>query len=85
MVRSMTITNARQQLLSLNLDQKETIAVTKHGKPVYALMDWDVYESISETLDILSDPKLVEQLQRSMREVDRGELISHEDLERELG
>jgi PHD/YefM family antitoxin component YafN of YafNO toxin-antitoxin module len=84
-VRTMSISDARRQLTSLDLDREETVAVTNRGKRVYALMAWDVYESLSETLDILSDPALVEQLQKSMREADQGELVSHEEVMRELG
>ena len=85
MLRTMTISDARRQLTSLDLNRDETVVVTSRGKRVYALMAWDVYESLSETLDILSDPNLVEQLQKSMREADRGELVSHEEVLRELG
>jgi prevent-host-death family protein len=85
MVKDMTISDARKRLTSLNLNQEETIAVTSRGKRVYALMTWDLYESLSETIDILSDPELVEQLHRSMREADNRELISHEEIVQELG
>ena len=85
MIRTMTISDARKKLTSLDLNREETVAVTSRGKRVYALMAWDVYESLSETLDILSDPDLVEQLQQSMKEADQGELVSHEEVMRELG
>ena len=85
MVRTMTISDARRRLTSLDLNREETVAVTSRGKRVYALMAWDVYESLSETLDILSDPDLVEQLQKSMREADQGKLVSHEEVLGELG
>ena len=75
MVKDMTISDARKRLTSL----------TSRGRRVYALMTWDLYESLSETIDILSDPELVEQLHRSMREADNGELISHEEIVQELG
>jgi len=71
----MTISDARKRLTSLDLNQEETTAVTSRGRRVDALMTWDLYESLSETIDILSDPELVEQLHRSMREADNGELI----------
>ena len=85
MVKEMTISDARKRLTSLDLDQEETIAVTSRGRRVYALMTWELYESLSETIDVLSDPELVEQLQKSMREADNGELISHEEIVQELG
>lgn len=85
MVKDMTISDARKRLTSLDLNQEETIAVTSRGRRVYALMTWDLYESLSETIDIMSDPELVGQLHRSMREADNGELISHEEIVQELG
>lgn len=85
MVRTMSISDTRKQLTSLDLKREETVAVTSRGKPVYALITWDLYESLSETLDILSDPELVKELQKSMREADRGKLVSHEEVMRELG
>jgi len=85
MVKDMTISEARKRLTSLDLDQEETIAVTSRGRRVYALMTWELYESLSETIDVLSDPELVGQLQKSMREAANGELISHEEIVQELG
>ena len=85
MVRDMTISDARKKLTSLDLNREETVAVTSRGRRVYALMPWDLYESLSETLDILGDPELFEQLQKSMLEADQGELVSHEEVMRELG
>jgi len=85
MVKDMTISDARKRLTSLDLNQEETIAVTSRGRRVYALMTWDLYESLSETIDIMSDPEFIEQLHRSMREADNGELISHEEIVQELG
>jgi prevent-host-death family protein len=81
----MTISDARKQLTSLDLNQEETIAVTSRGKRVYALMNWEMYESLEETLDILGDAELIKQLQKSMREANEGNLISHSDILRELG
>jgi PHD/YefM family antitoxin component YafN of YafNO toxin-antitoxin module len=33
----------------------ETITVTRHGKPVMAILPWDLYESLMETLEVMSD------------------------------
>jgi antitoxin YefM len=45
-----------------------TVAVTIRGKPVLAIMTWEDYQSILETLEILGDSKAVEQLSRSIQE-----------------
>jgi len=85
MVRNMTISDARKRLTALKLDKEETVAVTSRGKRVLALMPWDTYESVAETLEILGDAKLMAQLRRSVREADAGKLMSHDEIVRELG
>ena len=53
-----------------------TVAVTRRGKPVLAIMTWDDYQAIMETLEILDDDKAVEQLCKSIRDVKEGKTIS---------
>jgi antitoxin YefM len=52
-----------------------TIAVTRRGKPVLAIMTWEDYQSILETLEIISDDEAVERLRRSIKEVKEGKQI----------
>ena len=76
--KKLTISEAREQLTSLpeQLDrQPGAVAVTRRGKPVLALLPWDVYESIVETLEIMGDEALMAELRRAMREVSAGEAI----------
>ena len=44
-----------------------TVAVTRRGKPVLAIMAWDDYEAILETLEVLSDDEATEQLRHSIQ------------------
>ena len=53
-----------------------TVTVTRRGKPVLAIMSWEDYEAILETLDILSDGDAVEQLRKSIRDVKQHETLS---------
>ena len=90
MTRSMPIIEARQKLTALpeELDKKpETgaVAVTRRGKPVLAIMSWDVYESIVETMEILSDEKMMSSLRQSVREIAAGKGISWKQAQKELG
>jgi antitoxin YefM len=48
------------------------ITVTRRGKPVLAVMSWNLYESIVETLEILGDEALVAELRQGIREVEAG-------------
>jgi antitoxin YefM len=66
-------------------DNPARVAVTRRGKPVLAIMTWGDYQSILETLEILSDDKSVEQLRRSIKEVKEGKAIPWEKARRRLG
>jgi antitoxin YefM len=76
--RELTTVNARRELTKLP-EQLETnpatVAVTRRGKPVLAIITWEDYLSIVETLEILSDNDAVEQLRRSIKEVTEGKQI----------
>ena len=61
-----------------------TVAVTRRGKPVLAIMTWDDYEAILETLDVLSDDEATEQLRHSIQEVKEGKAIPWEEAKSRL-
>ena len=61
------------------------VAVTRRGKPVLAIMAWEDYEAIVETLEILSDEDAVERLRRSIQEAKQGKAIPWEEAKRRLG
>jgi prevent-host-death family protein len=50
---------------------KETI-ITKNGKPAAVLMGFDEWESWKETIEILSDPKLMRRIRKSERYFAKG-------------
>jgi prevent-host-death family protein len=62
-----------------------TVAVTRRGKPVLAIMTWEDYEAILETLEVLSNDEAVEQLRLSIREVKEGKAIPWEEAKARLG
>ena len=77
----MSMVNARRELTKLpeRLDiQPATVAVTRRGKPVLAIMTWEDYQTILETLEILGDEEAVQQLRLSIREVKEGSTIPWE-------
>ena len=61
MVKQLSISETRKRITSLedDLSFNDTISVTNHGKEVFALLRWDTYESIAETLDIISDEAFI--------------------------
>jgi antitoxin YefM len=85
--KELTISEAREQLTSLpeQLDRHPgAVAVTRRGKPVLALLPWDVYESIVETLEIMGNEALMAELRQAMQEVSAGEAIDWEMALKEL-
>ncbi|MCW5314987.1 type II toxin-antitoxin system prevent-host-death family antitoxin [Nostoc sp. KVJ3] len=86
MLKYLTITEAQEQLLDLPDDLKEDpIIITKYGKPVIAAISFEKYESLLETLEILSDKEFTQELQESIAQGERGETISWNDAKLKLG
>ncbi len=82
---TMSITEARNKLTSLHgKGLRETITVTNRGKPVLALMDYEMYESLFETLAILADFELSKALRKSIKEAKEGKRIPLKEVEEEL-
>jgi len=82
-----SITEARKELPSLPdrlRDAPGAIAVTRREKPVLAIMPWDLYESIIETIEIMGDSELMDALRQGIRDVEEGRTLTMEEVEREL-
>ena len=87
MVKDMPITTARHELTSLpGLLEKDpgAVTITRRGKPVLAVLPWEMYETLLETLDVLGDPELMEALQHSLQEIEAGQTMDWEDAKRAL-
>lgn len=87
MYKEMSITEARQALTSLpELFEKHpgTVAVTRRGKPVLAVLPWDLYESIMETMEILGDAEMMAAIRQGIKDIEKGRTVSLEEFERRL-
>ena len=60
------------------------VPLTRHGKPVLAIMTWDLFESLSETIDMLSDSDLMDQIRKGMKDIEEGRTRSWEEVKAEL-
>ncbi len=70
MARTLPISEVKARLPELVtgvVDRDEAIVVTRKGKPAAILLSHAEYERLRETVDVLSDPKLMMQIQRSRR------------------
>ena len=88
MTEIMPLSKARNKLLEVadRLEKEQgAIEVTKRGKPVLAILPWEVYESLMETLEIMSDQELMEQLKKGLRELEEGKTLPIEKVAEELG
>ena len=77
------VTDARKKLYALIKacdNRAQTFIITSEGHPVARLLGEQEYESIMETLEILSDKKQVERLTNALKHVAGGKLYSHEDV-----
>ena len=87
-MKELPITEARDELTSLPdklSEAHEMVTVTRRGKPVLAILPWEEYEALTETLEIMADERLMASLHQSIREAKVGKLISWERAKRKLG
>jgi PHD/YefM family antitoxin component YafN of YafNO toxin-antitoxin module len=63
----------------------EAVTVTRHGKPVMAILPWELYESIMETLEIMGDAELMAALRQGIKNIEEGRIQPLDDVLKELG
>lgn len=61
------------------------IQVTRHNKPVLAILPWNLYESIMETLEILGDDEQMTTLRQGIQEIAEGKGKPWKTVKKELG
>ena len=87
MIRTLPITKAREELTTL-VDKARKLLdeyiITVNGSPAAVLMSAAEYESWKETLDILSDRKLLKAIQKGEEDFKKGKFITFEQLKKEL-
>lgn len=84
---SMSITRAREELTKLPerlMDSPEAITVTRRGAPVLAVLPWELYESLLETLEIMADDELMASLRQGISDLEAGRVTQLEDVVAEL-
>lgn len=66
--------------------EHERVVVTRRGRPAAVLLSPEDLESLEETLAVLSDPALMEQIHESEAQIERGEEgLTLGELRAELG
>jgi len=86
-MEAISITEAKRTLLEVArnvANTGENTILTKRGKPYVVLMSVIEYESIMETLEILSDDEAMKDIQESEKDIKAGDWVTLEELENEL-
>ena len=86
-MKDLPITEAREALTSLPdklHTMHESVTVTRRGKPVLAILPWEEYEALTETLEVMADTSLMAELRQSIKEAKQGKLIPWEQVKRKL-
>ena len=66
-------------------DDDEPLVVTRNGRPVLAIMTWDLRESIQETMEIMGDPTAMAAIRRSLEDIEEGKVVPWEEAAAKLG
>ena len=87
MQEGVSLTEARAILTRLPEKLAEgqgVVPLTRHGKPVLAIMTRDLFESLTETIDILSDSELMDQIRNGLKDIEEARTRSWEEVKAEL-
>jgi len=63
----------------------QIIAVTRRNKEVMAMMSWELYEGLLETIEILADQELMKNIKRGIKEIKSGKTYTIEESRKSLG
>ncbi|MDQ5856888.1 MAG: type II toxin-antitoxin system Phd/YefM family antitoxin [Acidobacteriota bacterium] len=84
----MTATQAKNSFLEILRDAEdrgEEILVTRNGRPCAVVVSAAEWESLLETIEILSDPDVMQRLTRAFREREAGRFLGHEEVWKKVG
>lgn len=85
MPKYITISEAQQQLPKLPEQLiNEPIIITKEGKSVMITFNIEQFESLMETIEILSDKKFMQELNIGIKQLKSDDIVSLESLKAKL-
>lgn len=88
MVSTVSLKALRPELPKVisRIDKKlDRYVVTRRGKPVVVMMSVEDYESLMDTLDLLTDPKAMADLRRGEEDIRKGRTRPWKDIKASLG
>jgi prevent-host-death family protein len=82
-MNTVTVSQAKNTLLTLLRaveERGESVQITRNGLPAGVIVPVDEWESLLETVSILSDPAAMRRAARARRELAAGRFLSHEEV-----
>ena len=73
------------QLPELLAEENRAVALTRRGKPVLALMPWELFLSVIESLEIMGDAEMMDTLRQGIKDAQEGNLVSLDEVKARLG
>lgn len=86
-LKTIPITEGRKQLFRIaeDIQTPDTYySFTVDGKPQVVLMSQSEFDYIMETMEILSDPKILADIEKAEKELEAGQYITWSDLKKEM-
>ena len=68
------------QLTRRLAEEERAVAIPRYVRPVLAVMSWELFESIAETLEIVADDDVMAALQVGIEDVREGNLVPIEQV-----
>ncbi len=86
-MQKLSITEARNKFMKLpdQAARHEILAITRRNREVMAVMSWELYEGLIETLEVMSDPGLMNDLKKGVEDVKAGRTHTLSDAYERLG
>jgi antitoxin YefM len=80
---------AREKLTGLSRELQKNpgtvVRITNRGKPAMTLMSAELYDTLVETLDVVSDRASLDALRSSLRDIQTGKVHSLDEVAARLG
>jgi prevent-host-death family protein len=64
--------------------EQDRVTITRNGRPVAMIVGMDDIEGLEETLEILSDKRLMRKIRAGVAAVEKGDTIPLEDVKKRL-
>jgi PHD/YefM family antitoxin component YafN of YafNO toxin-antitoxin module len=78
-----SVTEAQAQLLKLaRFKEADLVTITRHDKPVAALIKWERLEAILETIELLADPEAMKHIRQAKD--GQGRFFSLREIQKEM-